>query len=123
MSNVAAAIDAWGQDLPEWIRMLADECDRTTQADVAERLKISGSYVNRLIHNRYGASHTEPEQMVLAIIGGRKIECPAFGPIPLTSCIRNRRRTGPATNMLQRAFERHCPACPFNTDRKHGEAR
>lgn len=118
MSNIAAAIHAWGADLPEWVRILADECDRTTQADVADRLSISGSYVNRIIHNRYGASYAEAKQSVLAIIGGREVECPAFGPIPLTSCLRNRRRKGPATNTLQRTFERHCPTCFHNADRK-----
>jgi hypothetical protein len=115
-TNLQKAWAAWGNP-PEWVQLLAKECDRTSQREVAERLSKSGSYVNRLINRTYPASYAEAEEQVFAVIGARQVECPAFGEIPLTSCIRNRRRKGPATNTLQRTFERHCRNCAQNPDR------
>lgn len=119
-ANLEKAQAAWGE-LPAWVRLLANECDHTSQREVGERLGISGSYVTRLINHSYQASYYEAEEIVLAIIGRENVECPAFGAIPLTSCIRARRRKGPAINTLQRTFERHCPNCQFNSDRHQQE--
>jgi hypothetical protein len=124
-TNLEKAWAAWGKP-PEWVVILAKECDRTSQRSVADRLAISSSVVTRLISRTYGASHDGMEELVRAVIAKAEVECPAFGAIPLTSCIRNRRRKGPATNSLQRTFERHCPRCPLNPDRNleeedHGE--
>lgn len=115
-TNLQKAWAAWGNP-PEWVQLLAKECDRTSQSAVAQLLSLTPGYVSKLINRTSPAGYDEPAQLVLSIIGKVEVDCPAFGPIPLASCIRNRRRKGPATNTLQRTFERHCPTCSLNPDR------
>lgn len=118
--NRERAIVAWGTDLPRWIALLADACDRTNQRVVADRLGKSGGYVSRVLNRAYAGSYEEAEKIVRAAYADEHVLCPALGatPIemPLRTCIRNRRRARPA-NWAQVAFARACPGCSNNTDR------
>lgn len=116
--NHTKAIAAWGVDMPEWVRLLASACDTTSQRAVAEKLGKSGGYVSRLINRCYLGSYEEAETLVRAVIGEEGVVCPIWGEtIPLTSCLRNRRRTDPPNNQALRLYAQRCPTCPNNTDR------
>lgn len=120
-TNMERATAAWGTDLPRWVRLLAIECDRASQRAVADRLGAGGfacssGTISKLLNRKYPASTAEPERAVLAIYGGDDVHCPIWGPIPLQSCIRNRRRKGVARNPIHHQFADTCPACPNNTD-------
>jgi hypothetical protein len=116
-SNVERAGFAW-EDCPEWVLDLARACDATSQGAIAERLGKSGGYVSRILNAKYTGSYDEAERQVRAILGGDEVDCPAFGTMPLSTCIRARRRRTPPINTLQRCFAQHCPTCPLNSDRK-----
>jgi hypothetical protein len=86
---------------------------------VADRLGAGGfacssGTISKLLNRKYPASTAEPERAVLAIYGGDDVHCPIWGPIPLQSCIRNRRRKGVARNPIHHQFADTCPACPNN---------
>ncbi|KQM23142.1 hypothetical protein ASE73_02645 [Sphingomonas sp. Leaf24] len=117
-TNLEKASGAWGSDLPEWVSLLANACDRTSQRAVAEQLGKSGGYVSRLINRAYAGSYPEAEQQVRARFGSDRVACPLWGEIPLSSCIRQRRRTDPPNNHMRHAAARTCPTCPNNTDQK-----
>lgn len=121
-ANLNRAIAAWGEDLPDWVRMLASACDRSTQRAVADRLGKSGGFVSRLLNRCYGARYDEPEMLVRATFGAETVECPVMGEIPLAGCVRNRRRKGAPRNHLQQIWARSCPTCPLNTDNPEGDA-
>jgi hypothetical protein len=116
-TNVAKAQAAWGAGIPAWVRLLASASDAAGQRRVAERLGKSAGYVSRLINRSYAGSYEEAETLVRAAYGNEDVVCPLWGPIPLTSCIRNRRRKGPPRNQVHHLHARHCPGCPNNTDR------
>lgn len=119
LNNLDRAIAGWGADLPAWIRMLANACDRTSQRQVAERIGKSHPYINRIVRNAYPGDLREAETLVRAAFGGEDVPCPAIGDlIPLSGCVRNRRRTAPPVNHLHQLWARNCPDCPFNTDAK-----
>lgn len=120
LTNRDKAFASWGADAPAWVLMLADACDRTNQRLVAEKLAKSGGYVSRLINRSYAGSYPEAETQVRAVFGGEDVVCPAFGPMPLKTCVRHRRRERPA-NWMQVQLARTCPACPNNTDRPQEE--
>lgn len=107
----------WGDAAPPWIVLLASACDATNQTEVAQQLRKSGSYVSRLINNSYPGDMAEAERLVRAAYGNEDVLCPIWGPIPLDSCMRNRRRNQPPRNQAQRLFANHCPTCPNNSDR------
>lgn len=120
-TNVARATAAWGKDMPRWVRLLAGACDASSQRIVAERIEASGfrcssATISRLINRKYPASYQEYEQAVLAVYSGDGVECPIFGPIPLSSCIRNRRRKAPPINYAHHQYAANCPTCRNNTD-------
>jgi hypothetical protein len=120
-TNLARAEVAWGGELPRWIKLLADACDKASQRAVADRLSAAGfscssGTISKLLNRKYPASMAEPERAVLATFGGDDVACPLHGLIPLQSCIRNRRRKGPPRNAAQHEFAAACPSCPFNSD-------
>lgn len=115
--NLVKAVEAWGDDCPEWIRTLANAADRSGQRTVAEKIGRSAGYVSRILSRTYPGRYDEAETLVRAAFGAEHVRCPAIGDdIPLAGCVRNRRREGPARNQLQQLFQRNCPRCPVNTD-------
>lgn len=116
--NHAKAVAAWGDPLPRWIEMLAGSCDATSQNQVATRLEVSSGYVSRLINNRYTGDMAEAERQVLAKLTSDRVLCPFWRHrIPLSSCIRQRRRTATSDETMRR-WRSACDACPINTDRE-----
>jgi len=116
VTNADIVAQEWGAEPPRWIVLLASACDATSQGEVALKLRKSGSYVSRLINNSYPGDMAEAERLVRAAYGNEDVLCPIWGPIPLESCMRNRRRSGPPRNQAQRLFASHCPTCPNNSD-------
>lgn len=115
-TNIDSARAVWGDDMPAWVRLLATACDKDNQRIVADRLGKSSGYVSRLINRRYAGSYSEAETIVRMVYGQEDVACPLFGPIPLASCIRARRRKGPPLNPLHHQYARTCPTCPVNGD-------
>lgn len=116
-TNLDRARAAWGEDMPRWVRLLAGACDVTNQRAVGNRLGKTSGYISRLVNRNYTGSYAEAETIVRAAYGGEDVLCPLWGPIPLASCIRNRRRPGPPRNQAHHAFAAACPTCPNNSDR------
>jgi hypothetical protein len=86
---------------------------------VADRLgggfACSSGTISKLLNRSIRPARPNPNA-VLAIYGGDDVHCPIWGPIPLQSCIRNRRRKGVARNPIHHQFADTCPACPNNSD-------
>ena len=121
LSNIDRARTAWGGTLPRWLTLLAGACDKASQRAVADRITSAGfacssGTISKLINRKYPASYAEPERAVLAVFGGDDVQCPLYGPIPLASCIRARRRKAPPQNYAHHQFASACPECPNNTD-------
>ena len=117
-SNVDRALTGWGSPLPDWVRLLAEACDRSSQGAVGERLGTNGPFVSKVLRRVYAGSYPKAEQLVRARLGAEVVDCPAWGRIPLASCRRIRLRKAPPANLTQRACAETCPTCPNNPDRK-----
>lgn len=120
VTNMQRAVEAWGAPLPRWVQLLASACDAANQGIVGTRLGRSSGYVSRLISNTYPGDLIEAEQLVRAAFGNEDVICPLWGAIPLTSCMRARRRKGLPRNHAHRLHRAHCPTCPINTDASGG---
>lgn len=116
-SNLMRATAAWGAGMPAWVQLLASACDTTSQRRVADVLGKSSGYISRIVNRNYAGSYEEAELLVRSRFGDEGVLCPLWGQIPLTSCIRNRRREGPARNQAHHQHDATCPTCPNNTDR------
>lgn len=118
LTNVDRARAAWGADMPAWVRLLASACDVTNQRQVGEQLGKSSAWVSRILNRSYGAGYEEPELLVRAKFGTEDVVCPIWGPIALSTCVRNRRRDEPPRNHAHHLLAATCPTCPNNSDRR-----
>jgi hypothetical protein len=120
-TNVMRAQAAWGADMPPWVRLLASACDTKSQRLVGDFLGKSSGYISRIINRNYAGSYEEAEIIVRTRLGDDGVVCPLWGSIPLSSCVRARRRKGPPRNQAHHVHAATCPTCPNNTDRQLAE--
>jgi hypothetical protein len=79
----------WGAKAPEWVQTLAEECDRTSQAKTAKKIKYSAAVVNLVLKNNYTGIYNNVKEAVNANLMGKEVICPVLGKIKLKDCIEN----------------------------------
>lgn len=114
------AAAAWGVDLPDWIAVLAVECDRTSQNKVAERLGYSGAAISQVVNNRYKAPLTAIEQAVRGVLMNALVQCPALGETPADVCLAFQRAEYSGHNPQRIRVWRACQTCANRRD-KHAQ--
>jgi hypothetical protein len=85
-TNLDKALAAWG-DTPDWVRRLAEECDRTSLRRTAARIGVSPAYVSIALNRRraeLGFVQARAERALPA--GG--LACPVLGEISGADCAR-----------------------------------
>lgn len=112
---VEIAEEAWGTPLPDWVRVLAQECARSNQTLVAKRLGRSGAVVSQVLRNKYGAKTTQIEDRIRGLYLDGSVACPGIGDaMPTNECQDWREKAGrfemgdPNRARMYRA----CHACP-----------
>lgn len=113
--SVANMREAWGADAPEWVAVLAEQCDRTSQKAAARRIGYSPSLVSSVLKRRYTGDLTAVERAVRAALMAETVRCPAFGEaIKLSLCLEHQRhaQSGNRGSAFRAAMARHCPGCP-----------
>lgn len=111
ITNVAVARHAWGEAAPEWIIVLAEACDQSSQAAVARRLGVSGAQINQALHNTYAGRLDRLEQRVRGTLMNECVTCPVLGEITRRRCIDEQGRPYAATNALRVELRRACKTC------------
>lgn len=119
MSALARMEAAWGPDAPDWVRALAEECERTSQRVAATAIGYSPAAVSNVLKARYGRDGyggdlRAVEQAVRGALMGAEIDCPELGPIPAHGCLEWQRRAATliTTNPLRLRMYRACRSCP-----------
>ena len=117
VSNLDRARASWGADLPDWVEILARECDATSQSHVSKRLDRSSAFVSLVLSNQYPRNLQVVEERVRGIYMQETVPCPLFGDLAVHKCQDNRTRVakGDASPTLIQ-LRRHCPRCPRNPD-------
>lgn len=109
---------AWGADAPEWITVLAEECDRTSQAKAAKRIAYAPATVNQALGAKYPGNLGKVAAAVEAHLMGAVVDCPVMGEIPRAECSAIQGRAFAATNPQRVELWKHChgqggrPLCP-----------
>ncbi len=62
--SMTSAVAAWGEDLPDWVEMLARMADRSSQAAVGREIGYSGSVVNAVLKRSYNGALASVEKTV-----------------------------------------------------------
>jgi len=114
MANVRKC---WGEDAPDWIVVLAEECDRTSQARAGQAIGRSGSLVNQVLQHRYPGDLTAVKERVKAAFMAAVVTCPALGEIPTIQCLDHQKhaKAGNRGSSFRVTLYRACRAdCPHS---------
>ncbi|WP_172298308.1 hypothetical protein [Pseudoruegeria sp. HB172150] len=112
----AIALEAWGDEPPDWILALADACAASSQNKVAKRLGMSATVISQTLRRKYPGDLSNLEQLVQARLMGAVVDCPALGELPLADCQawREKAKDFLGTNSLRVRMYRACTRCPLN---------
>ena len=69
-----------------WLGALRTECDRTSQAQVAQRLGVSGTTVSQVLSGTYAANPIRIERRVRGELMGAQCNCPVMGDVSTRVC-------------------------------------
>lgn len=111
-TNVAVARERWGAAAPEWVVVMAESCDRTSQSAIAKRLGVSSTQINQALRNAYAGRMDKLEQRVRGELMREAVNCPVLGEITKRRCIDEQTRAPARTNALRVELRRACPLCP-----------
>lgn len=116
--NARAKAEARWSALPDWVGVLADASDRTSQANVARLLNINSGYISYALRNEKPQYHQPVEYAVRGKLMAETIACPVLGEIDQSLCVRHRKNRVPAVLPEERQLRATCPTCIHNIKRK-----
>lgn len=112
---LAKAIVAWGEDLPDWVRVLAEECDRTTAKAAATRIGYCPAVVSNVLANKYVGAMDTVALKVRGLLMAATIACPVLGLMPTDMCLKHQKAEWSARNPQSAILFQACRAgCPHS---------
>ncbi len=113
MNNVD--ISAWGDNPPEFVRVLANVVEQEgSNAAAARRLGINRASVSTLLANKYPASTDKMAQVIMA--WSSLVQCPVQGPITGEECQKERNKPFVGSNQMRIRQYRACRSCSRNPE-------
>lgn len=105
---------AWGEALPDWVALLAEECGKTSQNKVAKRMNRSAAMVSTVLRNKYPGDMQAVEEVVRGVFMASTVICPALGEISTADCRDWMRKSWSFSNENSERVRmfRACRSCP-----------
>ncbi len=100
------------QESNDWLTVLREQCDRTSQAKVAKTLGYSPAVVNQVLKGTYKGDLSRVQRAVEGALMGMTVDCPVVGDLPRNRCLEFQRRGFAATNPMRVQLSISCPTCP-----------
>ena len=115
------AVAAWGEDMPNWVRVLAEACDHGSQKKVAAELDYSPAVVNQVLGNKYrGGDLAAVQQAVQGALMDYSVDCPVLGELRANFCLENQKRPFSPTNSTRVRLFKACNGdCPHSRIGRH----
>jgi len=117
----------WGDELPDWVLVLAKEADATSQNKLAKRIGRTSGLISQVIGNTYGARLDAIEEVVRGVLMSAKVNCPGAGEaITTDKCQEWRKKSKEyrGNNSQRVRMFKACRSCPLNKsieERTHAE--
>lgn len=97
----------------DWIVVLAECCEHSSQTAVARQLGVSASFVNQVLKGVYKGNLSRIEARVRGTLMRETLICPALGEITKRKCVDEQSRPFAATNPQRVAVYKACRGgCP-----------
>ena len=115
MAALSKAQEAWGENMPDWIEVLAQACDATSQNQVARRIERSAALVSNVLAQKYTGDMAAVEDLVRGVFMKQTVTCPVLGELGLQTCRKWRGRAGRFQNVNSQyvTMYRACIRCPI----------
>ena len=130
-ASLARVAKAWGAQIPDWVHLLATECDRTSQSAVAKEIRLSPTTINQVLGKCYRADLAKIEQAVRGRFLRESVVCLILGDLTKDKCLATQERVRKsldakhagalATNPVRVQLARTCPGCPHHAKNLKGE--
>lgn len=108
MIALQKAINAWGDSMPDWVHILAEACDRSSQKKISIEIGFSAGAVNQVLSNTYNAGLGAIKQAVEGALMQATVNCPVMGEMASNVCLENQRRDFAATNSTRVRLYKAC---------------
>lgn len=108
--SVATVKAAWGDDAADWLIVLAEACNATSQAKVAKQIDYSGPVISAVLNRKYKGDLEAVEKAVLGALKGKTVACPVLGDITGDLCLTAQRKPYAAHNPASVRQYRACRA-------------
>lgn len=106
---------AWGDNAPDWINVLAEQCDRTSQKAAATRIGYSPATVNQVLRRKYAGDMVKVEGAVSGAYLAATVDCPVLGEVPSDQCLAHQRKPRSTSNPMRVQLYRACRSgCPHS---------
>ncbi len=87
------AIQAWGALPPDWIMALAEDANRTSGTEAAQRIGYSSAVVTSVINNNYRGAMKTVEARVRGALLAEEVDCPIIGAIRRDRCMDEQKKS------------------------------
>ncbi|WP_235829723.1 hypothetical protein [Frigidibacter oleivorans] len=77
---------SWGDDIPDWVMVLAKECATSSQTKVAALMNRSPALVSTVLRAKYAGDMSAVEEVVRGVFMNSTVRCPALGIISTAAC-------------------------------------
>ncbi|CDZ32181.1 Hypothetical protein NGAL_HAMBI1145_09520 [Neorhizobium galegae bv. officinalis] len=114
VDHVAKATSAHGGKLPDWVQVLAEACQGSSQSAIAKKLDYSPAVVSSILSNTYRGDVSRVELMVRGALMAETVPCPALGDIARNVCLDWQSKPYAATSSHRAAMYHACRNCPFS---------
>lgn len=116
LNNIDKARAAWNGEIPDWIVILAEACDRESQSAIARKVGYSPSAISQVLSNTYqNGDIARVEQAVRGALMSETVDCPVMGEMPHNTCIQWQRKPFATTNSHRIRMHQACRSgCKFS---------
>lgn len=78
LNALEKARQAWGNDMPDWVTALAEDCVRRSQRVVAKDIGYSVGVVSQVLNRVYPGNIEKVERAIRGKFLGATVSCPGF---------------------------------------------
>ncbi|MBB4199095.1 hypothetical protein CCR94_16485 [Rhodoblastus sphagnicola] len=105
----------WGAALPDWVRVLAEEANRSSGSEVARRLGYSPAVVTGVINGTYPGDMGTVEARVRGALMNETVDCPVLGELTRDRCLSEQKMRRIGSSSLRARISRACRSgCPHS---------
>lgn len=121
MSLVERVSTAWGGDVPDWVRLMAEHCTDSSQKRVSQEMGYSTTVISLVLSNKYPGDITAVETAFKGAFQSVTVNCPVLGELEAQRCLENQRRKYAATNATRVRLFKACNSGTCQYSRRNNE--